>query len=32
MLEVNKIHNIDCVKGMKILPDYCIDLIVTSPP
>jgi site-specific DNA-methyltransferase (adenine-specific) len=29
---VNKIHNMDCVKGMKLLPDSCIDLVVTSCP
>ena len=29
---INKIHNIDCVEGMKMLPDNCIDLTVTSPP
>lgn len=29
---VNKIHNIDCVEGMKKLPDGCIDLLITSPP
>lgn len=29
---VNKIHNIDCVEGMKMLPDRCVDLTVTSPP
>jgi site-specific DNA-methyltransferase (adenine-specific) len=28
----NKIHNIDCVQGMKMLPNDCIDLTVTSPP
>jgi site-specific DNA-methyltransferase (adenine-specific) len=32
MLELNKIHSMDCVKGMKMLPDECIDLTVTSPP
>lgn len=32
MIELNKIHNMDCVKGMKLLPDNSIDLIVTSPP
>lgn len=32
MLEIDKIHNIDCVEGMKLLPDNCIDLTVTSPP
>ncbi len=29
---LNDIHNIDCVEGMKKLPDNCIDLVVTSPP
>lgn len=28
----NKILNIDCVEGLKCLPDCCIDLTVTSPP
>ena len=32
MLEKNKIYNIDCVKGMKQLPNNFIDLTVTSPP
>jgi DNA modification methylase len=32
MLEINKIYNMDCVEGMKMLPDECIDLTVTSPP
>lgn len=31
-LELNKVHNMDCVEGMKLLPDNSIDLIVTSPP
>lgn len=31
-LELNKIYNMDCVQGMKMLPDECIDLTVTSPP
>ena len=30
--EVNNIYNVDCVEGMKLLPDECIDLVVTSPP
>ncbi len=30
--EVNSINNIDCVDGMKQLPENCIDLVVTSPP
>lgn len=32
MLELNKIYNIDCVEGMKLLDDNSIDLTVTSPP
>jgi adenine-specific DNA-methyltransferase len=31
-LELNKIHNIDCLEFMKTLPDKCIDLVVTDPP
>jgi len=29
---INKIVNIDCLEGMKELPDGCIDLVVTDPP
>lgn len=32
MLEINHIYNMDCVEGMKQLPDDSIDLTVTSPP
>jgi DNA modification methylase len=32
MLEINKIYCMDCLEGMKMLPDSCIDLTVTSPP
>jgi len=31
-MELNKIHNEDCVTGMRKLPDNSIDLTVTSPP
>ena len=31
-MELNAIHNMDCVKGLKCLPNDCIDLTVTSPP
>ena len=31
-LELNKIYNMDCVEGMRMLPDNSIDLTVTSPP
>lgn len=30
--EINNIYNIDCVEGMKNLPENSIDLVVTSPP
>lgn len=29
---INTIHCMDCLKGMRQLPDGCIDLVVTSPP
>lgn len=29
---INKIHNIDCVSGMRMLPSESVDLTVTSPP
>lgn len=32
MMEFNKIYNMDCVEGLKLVPDSSIDLIVTSPP
>jgi DNA modification methylase len=32
MLEINKIYNMDCLEGMKLLDDNSIDLTVTSPP
>lgn len=28
----DKIHNMDCIEGLKMLPDKSIDCIVTSPP
>jgi site-specific DNA-methyltransferase (adenine-specific) len=31
-LELNKIYNMDCLEGLKQLPDNYIDLTVTSPP
>lgn len=31
-MEINKIYNIDCLKGLRQLSDRCIDLTVTSPP
>jgi len=32
LLEINNIYNMDCLEGMKLIPDNSIDLIVTSPP
>jgi site-specific DNA-methyltransferase (adenine-specific) len=31
-MELNKIYNMDCVEGMRMLPDNSIDITVTSPP
>lgn len=31
-LEVNTIYNMDCVEGMKLIPDNSIDMAITSPP
>jgi site-specific DNA-methyltransferase (adenine-specific) len=31
-LELNKIYCMDCLEGMRKLPDDSIDLVVTSPP
>ena len=32
MLEINKIYNIDCMEGIKLLDDKSIDLVVIDPP
>ena len=32
MLEGNKIYNMDCIEGMKLIPDWSIDCIITDPP
>jgi len=32
LLELNKIYNMDCIEGMKLIPDNSIDLVITSPP
>jgi DNA modification methylase len=32
MLEPNNIYNIDCLQGLRQMPDGCVDLIVTDPP
>ena len=32
LLELGKIYCMDCLEGLKLLDDECIDLTVTSPP
>jgi len=32
MLELNHLYNMDCMEGMKQIPDNSIDLVVTDPP
>jgi DNA modification methylase len=32
MIEIDNIYNMDCLEGMKQIPDGTIDLTVTSPP
>lgn len=32
MLEINKIHNINCFNGLDSLDDESIDCVITSPP
>ena len=32
MLEINKVYNMDCVDGIKLLDDNSIDLVIIDPP
>lgn len=32
MLEINKIYNANSIEAMKLMPEECVDLIVTDPP
>lgn len=32
MLELNKIYNMDCLEGMKLIPDKSVDLVLTDHP
>lgn len=32
MEAINKIYNMDCIEGMKQMPDKSVDLVVTDPP
>ena len=31
-IEINKIHNMDCLEGMKEIGSCTVDLVVTDPP
>lgn len=31
-LELNQIYQLDCIEGMKLIPDSSIDLIIIDPP
>ncbi len=31
-LELNKIYNMDCLEGLKLIPDNSVDCIITDPP
>ena len=28
----NKIYNMDCIAGMRLLPDHCVDMVLTDLP
>jgi DNA modification methylase len=32
MYSINKIYNLDCLEGLKLLPDECVDVCITSTP
>ena len=32
MLELNKLYNMDCMQGLKEIPDKFFDLAVVDPP
>jgi site-specific DNA-methyltransferase (adenine-specific) len=32
LLELNRIYNMDCLEGFKLIPDKSVDLVVTDPP
>jgi site-specific DNA-methyltransferase (adenine-specific) len=31
-LELNRIYNMDCIEGMKFIPNNTIDIVITDPP
>lgn len=32
MLEINKVYNMDCIEGLKLIDNESVDLIITDPP
>jgi DNA modification methylase len=32
MIELNKVHNMDCLQGLKLLQDKSVNLVVIDPP
>ena len=31
-IDINHLYNMDCLEGMKMIPDDAIDLVITDPP
>jgi DNA modification methylase len=31
-IQINKVYNMDCLEGMKGIPDGTVDMVLTSPP
>lgn len=31
-LELNRIYQRDCIEGMRLIPDDCVDLVIADPP
>ena len=31
-MQINKIHNISCLEGLRQMPDACVDMIFTDLP
>jgi len=31
-MDLNKVYNMDCLEGMKLIEDGSVDLVITSPP
>lgn len=32
MIELNRIYNMDCLEGMKDIPDGSVDAVICDPP